>query len=124
VRKILLVDDDLGIVKVIKKVLEERQFEVITANDGKEGIEKAKSDRPDLIILDIRMPSMNGYEFMRALKTEHIVGGKTLIPVIILTVKEEMEEIFKLEGAKEYLVKPIKPEKLIQKIDKILSADD
>ena len=122
--KILLVDDDRGIIGVIKKALEEKKFEVIATFDGKEGLEKVKSDKPDLVVLDIRMPSMNGYEFMRALRTDYIVESKAMVPVIMLTAKEEMEEVFKLEGAKGYLVKPVDSEKLIEKIEEVLSADD
>jgi len=122
--KILLVDDDRGIVEVIKKVLTERNFDVITAYDGNEGIEKVKSEKPDLIVLDIRMPTMNGYEFMRTLRTEYVVEGKPMVPVIMLTAKGEMEDVFKLEGAKEYLVKPVDPENLIKKIDEVLTAND
>jgi len=122
--KILLVDDDRGIIEVIKKILEAKQYEVIVAFDGQEGIDKVKSDKPDLILLDIRMPSMNGYEFMRTLRTNYIVDGKSMVPVIMLTAKEEMEEVFKLEGDKGYLVKPVESETLIEKIEEVLSADD
>jgi len=83
-QKILLVDDDKGIIGILKKVLEEKQYEVIAAYDGKEGLDKVKSESPDLVVLDIRMPSMNGYEFVRALRTEYVVEGKSMVPVIML----------------------------------------
>jgi len=121
--KILLIDDDKSIVEVIKNILTGQNYEVITAYDGKEGIEKVQSENPDLIVLDIRMPLMNGYEFMRTLKVEARNSDKPMVPVIVLTAKEKMEEIFKLEGAKGYLVKPVDPVKLTQKIKECLVSN-
>jgi len=65
--KILVVDDEISLSQMVKMWLEDHGHEVITANDGKEGIEKVQSEKPDLVVLDIRMPVMNGYEFMRTL---------------------------------------------------------
>lgn len=121
--KILIVDDDKGIVEVIKRALEDENYEVAFSYDGKDGFEKLQSENPDLIILDIRMPSMNGYEFMRALRAKKVIEGKPMTPVIVLTAKEEMEEMFRLEGAKEYLVKPVEPADLVKKIKKWLGTD-
>ena len=123
-RKILLVDDDKGVVEVIKRALEENKYDVITAYDGKEGFEKVNSDDPDLIVLDIRMPSMNGYEFMRALREEKRNQNQLMTPVIMLTAKEEMEAVFRMEGAKGYLVKPVNPATLIRKIQECLHPDE
>jgi CheY-like chemotaxis protein len=123
-QKILLVDDDKGIVEVVKKVLEEIEYDVVTAYDGKEGLEKVKCDDPDLIVLDIRMPLMNGYEFMRALREEKFNQNTPMIPVIMLTAKEEMKEVFKMEGAKGYLLKPVDPTSLIRKIQECLNPDE
>ena len=122
--KILLIDDDKGIVEVIKNVLSGQNYEIVTAFDGKEGLEKVQNEDPDLIVLDIRMPSMNGYEFMRTLRTERNSSGKPMVPVIVLTAKEKMEEVFKLEGAKGYLVKPVDPVQLTKKIEECLACDD
>ena len=122
-RKVLLIDDDKGIVEVIKNILEERDYDVIVAYDGKEGLEKIQSEVPDLIILDVRMPLMNGYEFIRALKAQKVIDGMPMIPVIVLTAKEEMEEVFKMEGAKGYLVKPVDPGSLIKKIEECFNSD-
>jgi len=122
--KILLVDDDKGIVEVIKNILIGQNYEVVTAYDGKEGIEKVQSENPDLIVLDVRMPSMNGYEFMRALRFEVSNEDKPVTPVIVLTAKEKMEEVFMLEGAKGYLVKPVDSAKLIKKIEECLGPNE
>jgi len=123
-RKILLIDDDKGIVEVIKNVLIGNKYEVCVAYDGKEGLDKVAAEKPDLIVLDIRMPSMNGYEFMRALKAESRESGEAVAPIIILTAKEEMEEMFKLEGARSYLVKPIESPELIKKIEECLGSNE
>ena len=123
-QKILLIDDDKGIVEVIKNVLEGQNYIIVTAFDGKDGLKKVQSEDPDLIVLDIRMPSMNGYEFMRTLRAERRDSDRPMVPVIVLTAKEKMEEIFKLEGAKEYLVKPVDPILLAKKIEECLSSDD
>ena len=123
-KKILLVDDDRGIVEVIKNVLVGKNYEIITAYDGKEGYEKVQNENPDLVILDIRMPSMNGYEFIRSLRAERGRLGAPMVPVIVLTAKEKMEEVFRLEGVKGYLVKPVDPVKLTQKIEECLRCDD
>ena len=104
---ILLIDDDQGILEVINKILKEEGFDVISALDGKKGLDMVLSNDPDLILLDIRMPNMNGYEFMRSLRAQRVIEGKPLTPVIMLTGIEAMEEVFKLEGAKGYLVKPV-----------------
>jgi len=113
--KILIIDDDSGIVEVIKNALTKKNYEVFTASNGNEGLELVKKTPPDLILLDVMMPSMNGYEFLRALKALKIIEGKAMIPVIVITAKEEMEELFKFEGVKEYLVKPAESSELIKK---------
>jgi len=118
--KILIVDDDKVVVEVIKKILVGQNYEVATAYDGKEGIEKVKSEKPDLIILDIRMPSMNGYEFMRTLRSELANADGPMVPVIVLTAIEKMEKVFKAEGAKGYLVKPVDPPVLLAEIEGLL----
>jgi len=122
--KILLIEDDKGTVEVIKNILTRKNYEVVEAYDGKEGIDKFQNEAPDLIVLDVRMPSMNGYEFIRTLRAEIRDSGEPMVPVIVLTAKEEMEEVFRLEGAKGYLVKPVDPVKLIQKIEECLGADE
>ena len=122
--KILIIEDDKGTVGVIKNILVGQHYEVITAFDGKEGLKKVKSEDPDLIVLDIRMPAMNGYEFICTLRAEKGSSDKSMVPVIVLTAKEEMEEVFKLEGAKGYLVKPIDPIQLTKKIKECLGSND
>jgi len=121
--KILVIDDEKVIVEVVKDALEERNYEVVFALDGKEGFEKVKSESPDLIVLDVHMPSMNGYEFMRALRAQSAIDGKPMTPVIVLTANETMEDLFQLEGVKGYLVKPMEAAELIKKIEGCLGSN-
>ena len=116
-KKILVIDDDKTFVKMVRSSLEVNHFDVISAFDGDEGLEKAKTLNPDLIILDIEMPKMDGYTFM--LEMKKIVGKKD-IPILIITAKESMQDIFKMEGVKEYIVKPVNSNQLMVLINKHL----
>ena len=120
VYKILVVDDEKDIVDILKYNLEkESEFIVITAFDGKEAIDKAISDRPNLIILDIMMPELNGFDVCKKLKT---YAETSKIPVIFLTAKEnEIDEIIGLElGADDYIQKPISPRKVIARVKSVI----
>ncbi len=117
-KSILVVDDDPTLVKVVKPFLESQDYSVTIANNGEEGLEKVTEKLPNLIVLDVQMPKMNGYTFVFELKK---IKNADKIPVIVLTSKEGMSEIFKLEGVKEYILKPFKPEVLLQAINKHLA---
>lgn len=122
--KILVVDDEKVVIEVLKDMLKKRNYEVHTAFSGGDALEKVKTCSPDLIILDVRMPSMNGYEFMRALRALRTLEEKKMLPVIMLTAAEAMEDVFKLEGAKGYLIKPVNEDQLFQKITGCLGSND
>ncbi len=116
-KKILVIDDDPTLVKVVQPFLMSHGYEVTVANDGQQGIEAARKNAPDLIILDVQMPKMNGYTFIFELKK---IANIKSIPIIVLTAKEGMAEIFKVEGVKEYISKPFKSEVLLTTIKKYL----
>ncbi len=116
-KRILVVDDDPHIVDLVKNRLEVNNYKVIVASDGKEGLEEYKAEQPDLIILDILMPQMDGYTFIRELKT---ITNWKLPPIIVLTAKEKMQDIFKIEGVSNYMVKPFKAEELLERIKKLV----
>ena len=120
ISKILVVDDDKGTVEVVKRTLVKQNYEVITAYDGVEGLEKVRSEEPDLIILDLRMPTMNGFQFMQTLNNELVSIHKPMIPIIIFTALVDMEETVKLEGSKGFLVKPLNPVVLLAKVEELL----
>jgi len=112
-QKILVIDDEETSVVLIKSCLIEKGYKVIVARDGEEGLQAVKEKKPDLIVLDVQMPKMNGYEFMTELKS---LQGFTTTPVIMLTGNETMQDVFKLEGVKDYFVKPVKIPEMVDKI--------
>ncbi|MCX6165711.1 MAG: response regulator [Ignavibacteriae bacterium] len=117
---ILVVDDEKDIVDILKYNLEkENEFQVITAFDGKEALDKAVTEKPSLIILDIMMPELNGFDVCKRLKTNPITSK---IPVIFLTAKEnEIDEIIGLElGADDYIQKPISPRKVLARVKSVI----
>lgn len=110
--KILVADDEKNILKLLKVNLERAGCEVITASDGIEVLEILKEDKPDLIILDIMMPRMDGITVLKKLKENEETKS---IPVIMLTIKSSDEDIFKgwQEGADAYLTKPFNPAEVV-----------
>ncbi len=118
-KKILVIDDDQLNVKLVKARLESAQYEVITAFDGDEGLVKVQKDKPDLIILDVEMPKMNGYTFLLELKK---LGDLSKTPVVVLTAHGENEPIFTLKGARGYLIKPINFDILFGKLTSLLGS--
>jgi CheY-like chemotaxis protein len=115
--KILVIDDDRTFVRFVRSCLEALHYEVIPTFDGNEGMEKLKEKNPDLIILDIEMPKMDGYTFL--LEIRKLVHARE-IPIVIITAKEGMRDIFKMEGVSEYIVKPINAKELIDTVQKYL----
>ena len=120
-RKILLLDDDPWILRMVGTVLERRGHEVQTASDGVEGLEKTARYRPDLIIADVMMPRMNGWSFVRSLRSHHN-KRMSMVPVIFLTgLSSEEDRIlgFRL-GADDYLPKPFRFEELDLRVEQAL----
>ncbi|HLA51140.1 MAG TPA: response regulator [Thermodesulfobacteriota bacterium] len=117
--KILIVDDEQDILTLLKYNLEKARFQVVSAEDGPEAIELVKKGKPDLIILDIMLPSMEGTEVCKALKKDEATSH---IPVIMLTAKgEEIDRIVGLElGADDYITKPFSPRELILRVKAVL----
>ncbi len=118
--KVLVVDDDLNIVKLIKLYLEKEDFTVCTAHDGEEALQVYKRENPDIIILDIMMPKLDGNSVCREIR-------KTSdIPIIMLTAKgETFDKVLSLElGADDYIVKPFEPKELVARIKAILRRSE
>ena len=120
-KKILVVDDDQTNVKIVQSRLEATGYQVVVALDGDEGLLKAKLEKPDLIILDIQMPRMNGYTFINELKKIQTLKST---PVIVLTAHETMQPIFSLKGVKGYLVKPLNINILLEKMTQVLTPSN
>jgi DNA-binding response OmpR family regulator len=117
--KILLVDDEPSITKVVAKRLELAGFEVLTASDGQEGLQKAQTAQPDLLILDLMLPKLNGYEVCSMLKGD---ARFQKTPIILFSAKaQEKDEKLGLEcGANAYVTKPFKAETLLEQIRALL----
>lgn len=111
--KVLIVDDEENIIKFLKMGLEAEGYEVYSADNGIEGVERAKNIKPDVVILDIMMPGLNGYEACREIKN----SIDTI--VIMLTAREEVEDRVKgLEiGADDYMIKPFSYRELVARIN-------
>ena len=120
-RKILIVDDEVYILHILDFSLGAEGYEVITAADGEEAIDKARLEKPDLVVLDVMMPKVDGFEACRRLKNDPETRE---LPVILLTAKgREVDRKMGIEvGADDYMVKPFSPSKLIQKIESFLSV--
>ena len=115
INKILVVDDSPTERHVLVELLTRKGYQVLTAESGEEGIEKAKSEQPDLVLMDVVMPGLNGYQATRTLNRDDATKH---IPVIVCTSKgQETDKIWGLrQGAQDYMVKPINPEELLAKI--------
>jgi len=117
--RILVVDDEIYIVHILDFSLGMEGYEVLTALDGEQALEKARAEKPDLIVLDIMMPKLDGYETCKLLKAE---AGTKDIPVILLSAKgRNVDQKIGFEvGADDYITKPFSPRKLVERINAIL----
>jgi len=115
-KKILVVDDKLELRTLLKSYLTQEGFDVFTANDGQEALFIARHEKPNLVILDLMMPEMGGYEFMRTYSREADT------PVVILTAKiDENDKVLGLElGADDYVTKPFSPRELTARVRAVL----
>ena len=115
--KILLVDDDVDLVTVMRGALESKAYEVIVAYNGQEGLEKAKKEKPDLVVLDILMPVADGFVFADQFRKDPSLAK---IPVLALTsFSESLGQPFAFDVS-EYISKPIKPRDLVAKVEEFL----
>jgi two-component system alkaline phosphatase synthesis response regulator PhoP/two-component system response regulator VicR len=118
--KILIVDDDATMVKLLSTILEIDGFEPSTALSGPEALEMIHREKPDLVLLDIMMPEMDGFEVLARLRSDPAYED---LPVIMLTARTEDRDIFEgwRKGADEYVTKPFDPRKLVETIRVIIS---
>jgi DNA-binding response OmpR family regulator len=119
-KKILVVDDEEDILHFLELVLREKGYEVATASSGHEALTRAQVDRPDLILLDIMMPQMDGWEVLKLLRVE---ADTARIPVAMLSARTEAKDRVQglQEGAVDYICKPFSLQDLLAKIDAIFS---
>ncbi len=114
--KILVVDDDAGIVENVRAYLREASFDVVTARDGAAALVEFRRSKPDLVILDVMMPGMDGFEVLRTLRRE------SNVPVILVTARvEETDRLIGLElQADDYVTKPFSPRELVARVKAVL----
>lgn len=122
-KRILAVDDEADVVMIIRTALQTEGYEVATATNGPDALEEAKKNPPDLVILDVTMPGMDGFEVLRRLKAEEATAQ---VPVIMLTGVSERGMIKEAlsSGVDYYVVKPFDFEDLMRKVEQALSGFD
>ncbi|MDX2471000.1 MAG: response regulator [SAR324 cluster bacterium] len=121
--KILVVDDEQNLRDLIQFRLQAKGFAVENASNGAEAIEKAKANRPDLIVLDVMMPDLDGFAVLEIIKGEE--SGLKDVKVLLLSAKGAADDVEKgmNAGANGYMAKPFRAENLIEEIEKILEAN-
>ncbi len=126
-KKVLLVDDDVDFCEAAKLLLDSKGYEVVLAHDGKEGLEKVRAENPELVILDVMMPEMNGYDVCVVLKADPEFKDT---PVILLTAVDQA--LFKttytramglMTEADDYIAKPVEPQDLVRRVESWLNKD-
>jgi two-component system, OmpR family, alkaline phosphatase synthesis response regulator PhoP len=117
--KILVVDDEIYIVHILDFSLGMEGYDVVTALDGEQALEKIKTEKPDLIVLDIMMPKLDGYEVCKTIKSD---PATKQIPVILLSAKgRNVDQKMGFDvGADDYITKPFSPRKLVERINQLL----
>ena len=118
-KHILCIEDEPEMIDLIRLILGRRGFEVIGAAGGKEGLEKVRKDPPDLILLDLMMPDMDGWEVYQQIKADEKTKD---IPVIVVTAKaQSIDKVLGLHIAKvdDYIAKPFSPQDLLNSVDKV-----
>lgn len=118
-KSILIIEDEKDIADLVEYHLKQTGFKVLTALDGPSGLEKAKKERPELILLDLMLPGMDGKDICRALKANPLTQS---IPILMLTAKaEEVDRVVGFElGADDYVTKPFSPKELVLRVKAIL----
>ena len=114
--KILIVDDEADLAHLLAIALRKKGYQTVWAGNGEEGLAKIKSERPHLVIFDIKMPRMDGYTFVRAVRKD---TASAAIPLIALT-SYDMKDIFAMEGVNHYFMKTAPTEDLFQVLEKLL----
>jgi DNA-binding response OmpR family regulator len=118
-KRILIVDDEPDVLRLVALRLKKSGYEVLTASDGKTGLDMINSEKPDLVLLDLRLPNMDGIDVCKHAKSDEALKD---IPIILFTATADVEvaETAKETGANDYIVKPFEPNELLEKISNIV----
>ena len=123
-KKILCIEDEPEMIDLIKLILERKGFEVLGAVGGKEGLEVIRREMPDLILLDLMMPEVDGWEVFRQMRADEQMKD---IPVIVVTAKaQSIDKVLGLHIAKvdDYVTKPFGPQELLKSVNKVLAIEE
>src|SRR5262244_4185375 len=114
-RKVLIVEDENDILQLVKMYLEKEGFRTVTASDGTQALKQVRSERPDLVVLDLMLPEIDGLEVCKRLR---VAPQTAMVPIIMLTAKsEESDTVVGLElGADDYVGKPFSPRALVARV--------
>ena len=123
-RKILIIEDEQDLAEINEFILGRTGYEIYIANDGEEGIKKFEEIQPDLVLLDIALPKMDGFEVLRVLRDNY--PQKQNVPVIMFTVSTQIDFTLRAlkAGATDYIVKTSDPKELLQKIESALPQEE
>lgn len=122
--KVLCIEDEPEMIDLVKLILERKGFQVVGAIGGREGLAVIRREMPDLILLDLMMPDLDGWEVYRQMKAEEALKD---IPVIVVTAKaHDIDKVLGLHIVKvdDYITKPFGPQELLDSVEKVLSAKD
>ena len=122
-KKILCIEDEKEMIDLMRLILERRGFDFIGAEGGEEGLDKIRAERPDLILLDLMMPGVDGWEVYRQLKADQELKDT---PVIVVTAKaQSIDKVLGLHIARveDYITKPFGPQELLESINRVLGED-
>ena len=118
-KRVLIVDDEPDVLRLVALRLKKSGYEILAASDGKEGFDIISSEKPDLVLLDLRLPNMDGVDICKQVKNDEVLRH---IPIILFTATSDIEVADKAKeaGANDYMVKPFEPDELLEKISGII----
>jgi len=120
-KRLVYIEDEQEMIDLVRLILSRRGYEVLGANGGQEGLDAVRKHRPDLVLLDLMMPDMDGWDVYQQMKAE---GSTREIPVIVVTAKaQSIDKVLGLHIAKvdDYISKPFSPNELVESVEKVLS---
>ncbi|HEY4667362.1 MAG TPA: response regulator [Anaerolineales bacterium] len=123
-KRVVCIEDEPEMIDLVRLILGRRGFEVVGANGGLEGLELVASEKPDLVLLDLMMPDMDGWEVYQRMKSDEALRE---IPVVVVTAKaQSIDKVLGLHIAKvdDYITKPFGPQELLESVEKILGPID
>ena len=121
-KRLVYIEDEQEMIDLVRLILTRKGFEVIGANGGREGLDTVRKEKPDLVLLDLMMPDLDGWEVYQQMKADEATRA---IPVIVVTAKaQSIDKVLGLHIAKveDYISKPFSPQELIESVEKVLSS--